>query len=50
MFGTEVYQCPKTIISKEYSIEWQEGMEPYYPINDEDNTKLYENIRNLPKK
>lgn len=50
MFGTEVYQCPKTIISKEYSIEWQEGMEPYYPINDEDNTKLYEKYKELAKK
>lgn len=50
MFGTEVYQCPKTIISKEYSIEWQEGMEPYYPINDEDNTKLYEKYKKLAKK
>lgn len=50
MFGTEVYQCPKTIISKEYSIEWQEGMEPYYPINDEDNTKLYEKYKELAPK
>lgn len=50
MFGTEVYQCPKTIISKEYSIEWQEGIEPYYPINDEDNTKLYEKYKELAKK
>ncbi|WP_304129935.1 UDP-galactopyranose mutase [Phocaeicola plebeius] len=50
MFGTEVYQCPKTIISKEYSIEWQEGMEPYYPINDEDNTKLYEKYKELAQK
>ena len=50
MFGTEIYQCPKTIISKEYSIEWQEGMEPYYPINDEDNTKLYEKYKELAKK
>lgn len=50
MFGTEIYQCPKTIISKEYSIEWQEGMEPYYPINDENNTKLYEKYKELAKK
>lgn len=50
MFGTEIYQCPKTIISKEYSIEWQEGMEPYYPINDEDNTKLYEKYKELATK
>lgn len=50
MFGTEIYQCPKTIISKEYSIEWQKGMEPYYPINDEDNTKLYEKYKELATK
>ena len=31
MFGAEVYDCPKTVISKEYSTEWKDGMEPYYP-------------------
>ena len=31
---------PKTVISREYSQEWQPGMEPYYPINDEKNTTL----------
>ena len=36
-FGTQ----PKTVISKEYSQEWQPGIEPYYPINDEKNSKLY---------
>lgn len=41
MFGQEVYNCPKTVISREYSTEWQDGMEPYYPVNDAANTALY---------
>lgn len=41
MFGQQVYDCPKTVISKEYSTEWKNGMEPYYPINDEKNSVLY---------
>lgn len=41
MFGAEVYECPKTVISKEYSTEWKDGMEPYYPVNDKENTELY---------
>lgn len=32
---------PKTIISKEFSSEWKVGDEPYYPVNDEANMKLY---------
>ena len=40
MFGQEVYDCPKTVISKEYSTEWQPGMEPYHPVNDEPNNCL----------
>lgn len=40
MFGQEVYNCPKTVISKEYSTEWQSGMEPYYPVNDKRNNEL----------
>ena len=40
MFGAEVYDCPKTVISKEYSTEWKDGMEPYYPVNDKENTEL----------
>ena len=50
MFGAEVYQCPKTVISKEYSTEWKEGMEPYYPVNDEKNNKLYEQYKELADK
>ncbi len=41
MFGDEVYRCPKTVISREYSTEWRDGMEPYYPINNARNTALY---------
>lgn len=42
-FGTQ----PKTVISREYSSEWQPGGEPYYPINDEANTALYQRYRAL---
>ena len=41
---------PKTVISKEYSSEWEKGMEPYYPVNDERNSKLYEQYRKLAEK
>ena len=47
MFGQSVYDCPNTVISKEYSTEWTEGMEPYYPINDETNTTLYIRYKEL---
>lgn len=47
MFGAEVYDCPKTVISKEFSTEWTDGMEPFYPVNDEKNASLYEQYRNL---
>ena len=50
MFGQEVYDCPKTVISEEYSTEYKEGMEPYYPVNDERNNKLAEAYRELAKK
>ncbi len=38
-------EIPKTIISKEYSSEWKFGDEPYYPVNDEQNTKLYQEYK-----
>lgn len=38
---------PKTVISREYSSEWQLGDEPYYPVNDEKNSKLYEQYKLL---
>lgn len=47
MFGQEVYDCPKTVISEEYSMEYKEGMEPYYPVNDERNNLLAEKYRTL---
>ena len=42
-FGTQ----PKTVISREYSAEWHPGMEPYYPVNDEKNSALYEQYKAL---
>jgi len=50
MFGNEVYQCPKTVISKEYSTEYQDGMEPYYPVNNERNDELADKYRALAEK
>lgn len=47
MFGQEVYDCQKTVISKEYSTEYEDGMEPYYPVNDDQNNKLAEKYRHL---
>ena len=47
MFGQEVYDCPKTVISEEYSMEYEEGMEPYYPVNDERNNLMAEKYRTL---
>ena len=41
---------PKTVISKEYSAEWKLGDEPYYPVNDEKNSKLYEQYKALADK
>ena len=38
---------PKTVISKEYSTDWKEGMEPYYPVNDEANQMLYRKYAEL---
>lgn len=50
MFGSAVYDCPKTVISREYSTEWQDGMEPYYPVNDETNSTLYAKYKELADK
>lgn len=50
MFGAEVDNCPKTVISKEYSTEWKDGMEPYYPVNDEKNSTLYARYKELADK
>lgn len=50
MFGQEVFDCPKTVISEEYSTEYKEGMEPYYPVNDERNNSLATQYRQLAEK
>lgn len=50
MFGDEVYKCPKTIISREYSTEYKPGMEPYYTINDDRNNALANQYRQLAAK
>ena len=47
MFGQEVYDCPKTVISEEYSTEYKEGMEPYYPVNNDRNNQLADQYRQL---
>ena len=41
---------PKTVISREYSSEWKLGDEPYYPVNDDKNGKLYEEYKTLAEK
>lgn len=41
---------PKTVISREYSTEWEPGDEPYYPVNDKKNSKLYESYQVLADK
>ncbi len=46
-FGANVYANPKTIISKEFSTEWEDGMEPYYPVNDSRNSELYKKYKAL---
>ena len=47
MFGQEVYDCPKTVVSEEYSTEYKPGMEPYYPVNDDRNNALADEYRKL---
>lgn len=47
MFGQELYNCPKTVISEEYSEEYSPGMEPYYPVNDNRNNELAAAYRRL---
>ena len=45
-FGTK----KKTVITRENQTDWQEGMEPYYPVNDEKNQELYQKYRELAEK
>ena len=40
-------ELPKTVISREYSAEWKPGDEPYYPVNDEKNSALYQQYKAL---
>lgn len=47
MFGQEVYDCPKSVVSEEFSTEYKDGMEPYYPVNDERNNQLADQYRKL---
>ena len=46
-FAADVEKNPKTVISREYSVEWEDGMEPYYPINDEKNSALFQKYQVL---
>ncbi len=50
MFGQVVYDCPKTVVSEEYSTEYKPGMEQFYPVNDERNNALAEQYRELAAK
>ena len=43
-------ELPKTVISREYSSEWKPGDEPYYPVNDEKNTSMYQKYKELAEK
>ena len=46
-FAADVDKNPQTVISCEYSVEWEDGMEPYYPINDDRNSDLYKKYEAL---
>lgn len=45
VFGDEVYHNPRTVISREYSTEWKDGMEPFYPVNDSHNQEIYQKYK-----
>ena len=45
-FGTQ----PKTVVTREYPADWEEGMEPYYPVNNEKNNELYKKYAALAEK
>lgn len=47
LFGDKVYDIPKTVVTKEYPQEWHEGLEPYYPVNDNRNMELYARYKSL---
>lgn len=46
-FGADIEAIPHTVISREYSTEWTEGSEPFYPVNDARNNTLAEQYRAL---
>lgn len=46
-FGAEVYKNPHTVVSREYSIEWTPGMEPFYTVNNEKNNRIYQQYKVL---
>ena len=46
-FAADVDKNPQTVVSREYSVEWEEGLEPYYPVNDDRNNSLYQQYAQL---
>lgn len=50
LFGNDIYDNHKTVISKEYSQEWSVGCEPYYPVNNDKNNNLYSKYKLLADK
>lgn len=50
VFGNAVYDNPRTVISREYSTEWEDGMEPFYPVNDSRNQEIYSKYKELADK
>ena len=46
-FGQAVYDNPRTVVSREYSTEWTPGMEPYYPVNDQRNSRLLADYQDM---
>ena len=48
--GQQVYDNPRTVVTEEYSTEYKEGMEPYYPVNDERNNAMAEQYRQLAER
>ena len=49
-FGQAVYDIPHTVVSREYATEWKPGIEPYYPVNDERNSLLYNRYKALAER
>lgn len=49
MFGHDIYKNPRTVISREYAMEFRPGLEPYYPINDHRNNELAQRYREMAR-